>query len=225
MAKQNKNTAHNKNVEFEELTSTENFFDKYKNLIIYSGVGVLVVILGIVAYQNFVVKPKEVESQEEIWNAMYDFQNDSLDLAANGSGEHAGFEEIADEYSGTSGGDIANYSMGIIEMERGNFEEALTYLQNTDFEDVIVGTLCLGLQGDCYVELGEYEKAVDYFEQAANREANEFTTPMFLKKAGLTYEELGQNEKAVEVYTKIKDEYPNSAEGMDVEKYIARATK
>jgi tetratricopeptide (TPR) repeat protein len=229
MSKQNKNkhnnTAHNKNVEFDELTNTENFFEKNKNAIIYGGVGIIVLILAFVAYQKFVSEPKEITSQDEIWNAFYDFQNDSLDLAANGNGDYPGFEEVANNYKGTSGGDIANYSMGIIEMERGNFEEALDYFKNADFEDVVIGSLCLGLQGDCYVELEDYESAVNYFEKAANREENEFTTPMFLKKAGLTYEELGQFDDAVRVYQQIKDNYPTSSEGQDIEKYIARATK
>lgn len=225
MAKHNKNKAHNTKVEFDELTSTENFFEKNKNALIYGGIGIIVLILGFVAYQKFISEPKEIESQEQVWNALYDLQNDSLEIAAQGSGDYSGFEEIASEYSGTSGGDIANYSMGIIEMERGNFEAALDYFKNTDFEDIVVGTLCIGLQGDCYVELEDYETAADYFEKAANREPNEFTTPMFLKKAGLTYEELGQFDDAIRVYTKIKDEYPTTAEGSDIEKYIARATK
>jgi len=225
MSKHNKNKAHNKKVEFEELTSTENFFEKNKNIFIYGGIGIIVLILGFVGYQKFVSEPKEIESQEQVWNAIYDLQNDSLDIAAEGSGDYPGFEEIASDYSGTSGGNIANYSMGIIEMNKGNFQEALDYFKNADFDDVVVGTLCIGLQGDCYVELDDNETAVDYFEKAAKREPNEFTSPMFLMKAGLTYEELGQFDDAIRVYTKIKDEYPTTAEGRDIEKYIARATK
>jgi tetratricopeptide (TPR) repeat protein len=222
MAKQTKNT---ENVEFEELTSTEGFFDKYKNVLIYSAIGVVIVVLGIIGYQKLYQAPKEVESQEAIWNALYDFQNDSLETAVNGTDEYSGFEDIATNYSGTSGGDIANYSMGIIRMEEGLFDEALEYFDECDFDDVMIGNLTIGLKGDCNVELGEYETAAKYFEEAANREPNEYTTPMFLKKAGLTYEELGDFSNAVKVYTRIKDEYPQSSEGADIEKFIARATK
>ncbi|HIP35831.1 MAG TPA: tetratricopeptide repeat protein [Crocinitomix sp.] len=225
MAKQKNTKANQTNVEFEELTSTENFFEKNKNIFVYGGIGIIVLILGFIVYQKFISEPKDIESQEQVWNALYDFQNDSLEIAAQGSGEYAGFEEIASEYEGTSGGDIANYSMGIIEMERENYEAAIDYFKNTDVEDVIIGTLSIGLQGDCYIELGDYETAVDYFEKAANREPNDFTSPMFLMKAGLAYEELGQYNDAVRVYTKIKEEYATTAEGQDIEKYITRATK
>jgi len=225
MAKQNNKAANQKNVEFDELTSTEGFFDKYKNILIYSGIGIVVVFLGIVGYQKFVYGPKEIESQEVLTDALYDFDKDSLTTAAQGTADYMGFEEIADEYSGTSGGDIANYSMGIISMEKGDFELALDYFQQCDFEDVMIGNMNIGLQGDCYVELGDYETAVELFEKAAAREPNEFTTPMYLKKAGLTYEELGDLDKANIAYTKIKDEYAQSSEGADIDKYIARVTK
>jgi len=226
MAKENKNTAVNeKNVEFEELTSTENFFDKYKNSIILGGVGIVVVLLGFLGYKKFVSEPNNVESQIEIASAMYDFESDSLTAAVNGVNGNMGFEEAADEYNGTTGGDIANYSMGIISMEKGEFETALEYFGECGFEDVMVANLCLGLQGDCYVELNEYAKSVDFFEKAAAREANEYTTPMYLKKAGLAYEALEDYSKAITVYTKIKDNYPQSTEGADIQKYIERATK
>ena len=154
-----------------------------------------------------------------------DFENDSLDMAVNGTDDYIGFEDAADTYSGTSGGDIANYSMGIISMERGDFETAIDYFSQCDFEDVMVGSMCIGLQGDCNVEIEEYEKATELFEKAAAREVNAFTSPMYLKKAGLTYEELGQYEKAIVAYTKIKNEFPQSSEGADIDKFIARATK
>jgi len=226
MAKENKNTpANEKNVEFEELTTTENFFDQYKNSLIIGGVGIVVVLLGFLGYNKFVTEPNNIESQIEIASAIYDFESDSTEAAVNGTNGNIGFEDAADEYNGTTGGDIANYSMGIISMEKGEFETALDYFGNCGFEDVMIANLCIGLQGDCYVELADYAKAVDYFEKAAAREANEFTTPMYLKKAGLAYEALEDYSKAITVYTKIKDNYPQSTEGGDIKKYIERATK
>ena len=70
--------------------------------------------------------------------------------------------------------------------------------------------------------MDDYASAIDYFEEAAAREENEFTTPMFLKKAGLAHEALGDNAKAAMAYNKIKDNWPNSDDGVDIEKYIGR---
>ncbi|MFK8046571.1 MAG: tetratricopeptide repeat protein [Crocinitomicaceae bacterium] len=205
-----------------ELTSTENFFDKNKKIILGLGIGVIAILIGWIGYQELVKKPKDLRSQEELAPAFYDFEKDSVARAINGTDNYLGMADIASEYKGTSGGDIANYSMGIMSMRNGEFEEALGYLEDCSFDDEMVGNLCLGLIGDCHVELGDIDEAASYFEKAANRRVNEFTTPMFLKKAGLAYEELGNKEKANQLYSQIEAEYPSSTEGADISKYIGR---
>ena len=44
----------------------------------------------------------------------------------------------------------------------------------------------------------------------------------YLLKAGVVCEELGDNAKALTFYKKIKDQYPQSIEGYDIDKYITR---
>ena len=44
----------------------------------------------------------------------------------------------------------------------------------------------------------------------------------YLLKAGVVAEELGQSEKALGYYKEIKEKYPQSMEGYDVDKYIGR---
>ncbi len=209
----------------ENLTSTESFIDKYKKPLMIGGGAIVVIVLGIIGYQKFIKEPHEEESREAYWNAFYEFQNDSLELAANGNENFQGMIEIADEYEGTSGGDIANYTLGVKAMEDGEFQGAIDFFDKCDFEDVVVGTLVIGLKGDCLVELDQLEEAVKLFDKAAAREQNEFTTPMFLKKAGITYEALGNKEKALTSYTKIKDKWQKSEEAKDIDKYIARVEK
>ncbi|WP_066755780.1 tetratricopeptide repeat protein [Crocinitomix algicola] len=208
--------------EVEALTSTENFIDKYKNAIMIGGGAIVVVVLGIIGYQKLVAEPNEIASQEAYWPAFYEFEKDSMQLAANGNEMFDGMLDVADEYSGTSGGNIANYTLAIGAMKAGNFEEAIEYLDECDFDDVMMGSLVLGLKGDCYVELDQNEDAVNYFEKAAAREQNDYTSPMYLKKAGLTYEALNQPEDALNAYLKIKNDWPESEEATDIDKYIAR---
>jgi len=74
------------------------------------------------------------------------------------------------------------------------------------------------------VELGETDKAISYFEKAADKE-NAVMSPVYLKKAGLVYESLNKPDKAEKEYTKIKDNYPKSPEASDIDKYIARVQK
>lgn len=220
MAKQNeKNTT-----ELDQLTGTESFFDKYKKYLLIGGVAIVVLVIGFFSYKQFVSKPHEEASHEAYWNAFYEYQaDDSTGLAFTGNEQFEGFESISSKYEGTSGGNIANYALATDAMEKGEWDMALGYLDKSDFDDVMLGTLVIGMKGDCNVELGNLEKAANLFKEAAAREENEFTSPMFLKKAGLVYEELGDLASAVKVYQEIKDNWSEAPEAADIDKYIVRA--
>lgn len=218
-----KKTQDNKE-ELEQLTATENFFEKYKKIIFVVGGGLIIIVLGFVGYQKFVTEPKIEEAQDAYWPAFYEWQfADTTELAYEGNENFLGFADIASEYSGTPAGDIANYAMGVHTMEKGEFDVAISYFEDCDFDDIMIGSLTIGLIGDCYVELQDYETAAEKFQEAADREPNEFTSPMFLKKLGLVYEAIGDKELAVEAYTKIKDDWSESVTASDIDKYIARA--
>lgn len=218
-----KKTEDNKQ-ELEQLTATESFFDKNKKYLIIAGGALLVIIVGFIAYQKVVVEPHAEESNDEYWSAFYEYQfNDSTELAYDGNDNFSGFEELSSEYDGTPGGEIATYGMATHAMDNGEWDEALSYLEDCDFDDIIIGNIVIGMMGDCYVELEDYETAAEKFEEAAAREPNEYTTPMYLKKAGLVYETLGQNEQAVAAYQKIKDDWSEAVEASDIDKYIVRA--
>ena len=217
-----KKTTTEKAHDIEDLTSTESFIDKYKKPLMIGGGAIVAIILGIIGYKAFISGPKEEKSLEAYWPAFYEFEKDSLELAANGNENFQGMYTVADEYAGTSGGNIANYTLGIAAMDRGEYEQALTFFDECDFDDVVVGTLVIGLKGDCHVELDKYEEAAELFEEAAEREENEFTSPMMLKKAGLAYEALGDKTNALKMYEEILNEWEGTEEATDIEKYIAR---
>ena len=67
----------------------------------------------------------------------------------------------------------------------------------------------------------DYKKALACFEEAAAVVDNMFAAG-YLLKAGQVAEKLGENEKALSFYKKIKEQYPQSMEGYDVDKYIGR---
>mgnify|MGYP000047097598 CR=1 FL=1 len=62
-----------------------------------------------------------------------------------------------------------------------------------------------------------------FLEVHANKKDNEFTTPLFLYKAGITAMELKEFDKATSLFTKIKDNYPTSDQGLNVDKFINAA--
>lgn len=87
----------------------------------------------------------------------------------------------------------------------------------------MVGPTALRMLGDAYLELGDHEKAVSNYLEAAKKADNDFLTPEFLMRAGNTYELKKDYKKALEAYTRIKKEYPQSFRSNNIEKYMARA--
>jgi tetratricopeptide (TPR) repeat protein len=202
---------------------TEAYVEKnQKTLTIIAG-AIFVLFAGYFGFTRLYLFPKEKEAAEVIWKAEYYFEKDSLDLALNGDGNHFGFMQIADEYSITKYGNLANYYIGVIHMKKGEYETAIEYLKDGQLDDEITGSVAIGAIGDCYVELGDYDKGLTYFKKAAANSDNQFTAPLYMKKAATVYEEKKDYKAALKLYNSIKKDYPNSNEAKTIEKYIARA--
>jgi tetratricopeptide (TPR) repeat protein len=148
---------------------------------------------------------------------------DSINLALNGDGNYLGFLDIAKEYKFTKAGDLARYGAGICNLHLGNYEEAIDFLNKYSKKDKVIGSIAIGATGDAYVELGNLDKGISKYLEAAEFAANSFNTPLFLMKAAELYEMNGKYPDALKLYEKIKDEYPTSTEGSTIDKYIARA--
>jgi len=190
---------------------------------LYGVMGALVLVIGGLFAYNFYVDSQNEEAAQLIWKAEYYFETDSLDKAINGDGNYMGFKYIADNYGSTKTGRLAEYYLGICYYQKGEFQAAIDHLENCKLEDEVVGAIAKGAIGDAYVELGKTQEGIEYFEKAVAHSKNNFTSPIYLLKAGLAYEKLGDYTKALETYNTIKDNYPNSVEGRDIDKYIAKA--
>lgn len=222
MAKQN-NQEEELLVDVEEVYGkTETFIEENKNGIISVVVGIIVVIGGYFAYSNFVAAPNEKEAKEMMFMAEQYFQQDSLNKAIYGDGVNMGFLEIEDNYGSTKAGNLANYYLGIAYLRSGQYESAISSLQDFSSNDVMLSAIALGAQGDAYMELGDKSKAASFYSKAAKANANEFTSPIYLMKAGMAYEAIGEYKDALSAYQTIKKEYNTTQEGADVQKYIAR---
>lgn len=212
-----------KNIE-ETLNKAELYVEKNKKILIYIFAGILVVIGSLYAYKYLYLEPKQEEGLSAIWQAENYFKQDSFKLALSGNAAFDGFETIAEDYSGTKIGNIANYYAGISSLHIGKYEDAISYLEEFDAKDEILEARAIGAKGDAYSELKQYEKAIELYNDAATLSNHHLTTPYFLMKIGLVYEKLGKKDKALEVYKTIKDKYDTSNEAYAIDKYIIRAS-
>lgn len=202
----------------------EDFYHTYKKQIQIGAAALLLLVGGYYAFRAFYLEPKEKEAQAAIFKAQVLFEKDSFDLALKGQGDVLGFEAVAEEYGMTKAGNLAHYYAAICLMRKNDFQGAIDHLDKFSSDNELVGPLATGLKGDAYVELNELDKGASQYMKAAGMSKNKLTAPVFLKKAGLAYEELKSYDDAVAAYTKIKNEYSDANEAMDIDKYIARAT-
>jgi tetratricopeptide (TPR) repeat protein len=207
------------------LTRSEVFIEKYQKQIIY-GVGVVVlIVLAILAFRNWYLVPRDNESAAKLAVCQSYFAVDSFKVALNGDGtdQCIGFKGIIDEYKWTKSANLANVYAGICYYHLGDYTNAVHYLKKFDADDVNESYAAIGLIGDCYVNMGQTEEGIKYFLKAADSK-NDLVSPIYLKKAGVAYESLGKYKDALAIYTKIKDQYAQSQEAADIERYIGRAT-
>ena len=207
----------------EVLGKTELYFEKNKQKIITVAVALVVLVGGFFAYKYVYVAGEETTASSEMFKAEAYFAKDSIDKAINGDGVAIGFAQIAEDYSVTPSGNLAQYYLGISYLKKGKYEDAITHLEEFNSKDQIVGPQATGAIGDANLELGKVDEAITFYLKAADQNTNKFTTPIFLKKAAIANEGKGNYVDAVKLYERIKNEFPETIEGAEMEKYIGRA--
>ena len=209
-------------IENKGIQSISEFIDTNKNNILIAGIALIVLVAGLYYYQNVYKPGVEAEANESIFTAERYFAQDSLNLALNGDGLHPGMREVADDYGSTAAGNRAAFYTGRILLEQGKYEEALEYLEDASMSDELMAAQVITLQGDCYSELDQFEKAGDMYMKAANMRDNMITTPYALIKAGIAYEEAGAFDDAKSAYEELQSNYTDSRFANKVETRIAR---
>ena len=218
MAKEIKNE--NAEAVVEAVSKTEQFFEKNGKIVSIICVAVVVVCAAVFCWYKFAYQPAVQEAQGQMAYAEENFRGGDYELALNGDGNTLGFVQILDEY-GTKAGKAVNFYAGVCELQLGNWESAISYLEAYKGNDDILAARAKACIGDAYVGLENYKKALGYYEQAAATIDNIFAAG-YLLKAGVVAEKLGENAKALGFYETIKDQYPQSVEGYDIDKYIGR---
>lgn len=211
-------------VDVEQVYSkTEDFISQNQNAILGVVGGIIAIVVAFYAYNRVYLEPLEEEAHGEMFMAELYFQKDSFELALNGDGNYLGFLDVADEYGSTTAGNLSHYYAGICYLRTAKFEEAIEELDNFDAEGEVLGSVALGATGDAYMELENVDEALKYYEKAANASENNFSSPIYLQKAGFAAEKAKKYDKAIDYYTQVKEKYPETNEGRNAEKFIARA--
>lgn len=216
----------------ETASKSEQWIEKNSKPLFIGLIVIAAVIAGYMAYGKFIQDPKEKEAADELAypRSFFDqaqnatVQVDSLySLALNGADGKYGLLDIVDNYSNTDAGNVAKYMTGISYLKMHDYENAIKYLSDFSTDDELLGAEALGNIGDAFSQINQPKEALDYYIKAANFKSNDFTSPLYLFKAGNTAMDLGEYKKAEELFTKIKEEYTTSDEARQIQAYINRA--
>jgi tetratricopeptide (TPR) repeat protein len=217
------NTSVSKEFQLEDsLHKAEDFFNKNKNSIIIALLVIVVVVGGTFAYSKFIKGPNEKKAQDMVFHAQQYFERDSFRVALNGDGNYYGFLQVIDKYGSTKTGQLAKYYAGVSYVKLGEFQKGVDMLTDFNSGDQIVQAMAYGLAGDAYMELGKTEEGIEYYKKAGHHSNNELTAPTYLFRAGLALEKANKPADAIAVYKEIREKYPQTNEGREMDKYLAR---
>ena len=206
---------------------TYNFYLNNKKIFIGSTASFLFLVIAWFAYNvvwyNYVVIPANEKSIEDLWQAEHSaFDKADWNTAINGDSLNTfdGFKDLSEEHSGSTGGEIARYELGISYLNNEQYKEAIKTLKQSSFNDELIGTITLGAIGDAYMQLGNVTDAYNSYKQAYLRRDNILTTPIYMMKAAGAKEIEGDYEEAMLIYKELVEKYPNSNYSNSAEKYL-----
>lgn len=206
------------------VSASEAFIIKYKNPFLITIAAIVVIVVAFLGYKNFISEPNENKATEALFRGEQYFGASNYEVALNGDSlGYEGFLNIADKFSGTASGNLANAYAGICYSQMGEYEKALKYLDKFSADDQLISPAILGTMGNCYAQMGELDKAAATLVKAATKADSHALSPIYLIQAGQIYEKLGKSSEAINAYTLVKEKYYNSYQAMDIDKYIERA--
>ena len=205
----------------DKLQGAETWAERHPKTVIAISAAIALIVGGYFGFQYY-KDSQEKEAQQEMFQAIYYFEADSLDLALNGDGNNLGFLNIIDDYGITQAAKLANFYAGSAYLKQGKYEVARLYLEDFSADDLLVQARAYSLIGDTYMEEKNYEEAAKYYDKAANYQPNKYFTPVYLMKAALAHEKNNNKEKAIAAYDKIINDYFQAPEYQNARKYKAK---
>lgn len=199
------------------------FFSSKRNKTMVFGIGgiLALLIVGFAGY-NYYITNQNQTAQEELFQAQFYFDADSLGLALNGDGNSYGFLEIMDEFPGTKAANLSNFYAGASYLKLGDFDGAIRFLKAFSSDDYLLQGRAYSLIGDAYMEMDDFGNAISFYEKAVGYKKNDSFTPIYLKKLAVAQEQNSNLSASASTYDRIVKDYPTSAEIHDAKKQKAR---
>ncbi len=199
------------------------FIKKNQLQVVYLFAAILIAVVGYFGYTEFYQKPLEAKAADAMYVAEKYFANDSSALVLNGDGTNKGVLYIIKEFGGTKAANLAKYYAGMSYYRLKDYNKAIEYLKDFSTDAKQVQAVAYGSIGDAYSELKKNEETVEYYKKAGTHfPEDEAISSEYLFRAAYFLETIGKNDAALELYKQIKQNYPKSEKGFNIDKYINR---
>ena len=205
------------------VRDTKSFWQKNAKPLVYGATIIVLLIAGYFSYQHYVKGPEELKAADAVWKAEQYYRMDSARLALNGDGANQGFLRIISRFEGTKVANLSKFYAASCYIKLGDYNNAIKYLKDFKTSDKLISVRAIGLLGDAYAETGKKKEAVESYRKAGSVfEQDDHNSPEYLFRAGLLYQDLGNNKEAIDMFRIIKEKYPTSERGAEIDKYLAR---
>ncbi|MFN5331715.1 MAG: tetratricopeptide repeat protein, partial [Bacteroidota bacterium] len=121
----------------QKLVPGEDFLKKNSKIV----AGILIaagVLIGGILFFQYTTETQNDKAQAEMFQAVYFFEQDSVDFALNGDGINKGFLSIVENYPRTEAANLSHLYIGSIYLSQKKFEDALTHLEEFSSDDYLV---------------------------------------------------------------------------------------
>lgn len=209
---------------FESLEHTaqqsEHFLEKNAKILAIVFGGLILLALGYFAYLKFVKEPKNIEAQKEIVTADQMFDNDSMNLALNGSqGAYMGYNQIIEDYSGSDIANIAKYKAAIALYKEGKYQEALDKINSFSTSEKALSAMKNGVKGDALVQLGKKEEGLSAYDAAIKASNLPVIQENFVKKVAVLAMDVKAYDKGLQIVESYLINNPDGDKSGDIAKY------
>ena len=192
-------------------TKIMGFYYAHKSEVIGGSIALIVVIGSIIGYTTY-SSSQEEEAQNRLASAEQYFMEGDYQKALTGSEADftVGFEQIINNYGGTDAANLATYYAAVSEYQLGNYEQALSYIQEFDYPSGILGVGPISFHASLLSDMERHEEAAQKYIQAAEWDKNESTTPVNYFQAAEAFYLAGDIDQAKKYVNIVINEYPNA---------------
>lgn len=196
------------------VKNVRSYYEENRKKVNYISIGALSIIALLIGWNFYYLPQQEATAAEKFKKIHSFFAKDSFDIVIKGDKKRkiTSAVEIADKYGFTVKGNEAALVAGLAYLNKGDFENALDYLNKFEAKDRGLNPAVIAAKATCYSERGDYKKAAGLFERAAKESDNDLSANYYVR-AAQHYEKAEKLSDALECYETILKKYSTAEDG------------